>query len=98
MRRPTPDDAIEPTRLTIAPPKDAQFEPVPTFAVSPDGRLLVFVARSQNESYLWLKSRSSTALTKLPGTEGAPTRRNQRTGYRQTRMGTLRAAATQGKE
>ena len=64
----TPD---EPTQFAIAPPDGTRFGPAPEFAVSPDGRLFVVVAESGNETHLWLKSRSSAAVTRLPGTDGA---------------------------
>ena len=67
--RPSAPD--EPTQFTIAPPNGTQFGPTPEFAVSPDGRLFVFVAESGNETHLWLKSRSTAAATRLPGTDDA---------------------------
>jgi Tol biopolymer transport system component/DNA-binding winged helix-turn-helix (wHTH) protein len=63
-----PDEAMQ---FIIAPPTGMQFGPTPEFAVSPDGRLFVYVAESANETHLWLKSRSSTAVTRLPDTSGA---------------------------
>lgn len=66
-----PDGPAEPTLFTIAPPADTQFGPTPEFAVSPDGKLFVFVAVSKGERFLWLKSRSSPTATRVPGTEGA---------------------------
>jgi len=56
------------TRLDIAtPPTD---DPV-SFAVSPDGLRLVFVATSAGTSRLWLRSLVTTTAEPLPGTEGA---------------------------
>jgi serine/threonine protein kinase len=42
-----------------------------SFALSPDGRQIVFVAASENGSRLWLRSLSTTAAQPLAGTEGA---------------------------
>jgi len=56
------------TRLDMAtPPTD---DPL-SFAVSPDGRRLVFVATSAGTSRLWLRSLDATTAEPLPGTEGA---------------------------
>ena len=41
------------------------------FALSPDGRALVFVATTDSQSRLWLRSLDSGSLRPLDGTEGA---------------------------
>jgi hypothetical protein len=42
----------------------------PTLAVSPDGRKVVFVAKSEGPSQLWLRSLDSQAARPIAGTEG----------------------------
>jgi serine/threonine protein kinase/Tol biopolymer transport system component len=56
------------TRVEITTPATDQ----PTsFALSPDGRQLVFVATSDGASRLWLRSLATTTAQPLAGTEGA---------------------------
>ena len=56
------------TRVDIVTPASAQ----PTsFALSPDGRQIVFVASDDKVSRLWLRSLSTTAAQPLAGSEGA---------------------------
>jgi Tol biopolymer transport system component len=56
------------TRLDIVTPATGQ----PTsFALSPDGRQIIFVASDDKASRLWLRSLSTTAAQPLAGTEGA---------------------------
>jgi Tol biopolymer transport system component len=64
--------------LRETPPPEMRVEIVtpatddPTsFALSPDGRQIVFVASSDGASRLWLRSLAATAAQPLPGTEGA---------------------------
>jgi eukaryotic-like serine/threonine-protein kinase len=63
------------SRTSIAIPEDMQLAPVPPagrFALSPDGRRLVFVALTPTgSSILWLRSLDSLTAQPLPGTEGA---------------------------
>ncbi len=56
------------TRVEINTP--ATSDPV-SFALSPDGRQIVFVASSDGASRLWLRSLASTTAQPLAGTEGA---------------------------
>ena len=56
------------TRVEIVTPATDQ----PTsFALSPDGRQIVFVASGNGESRLWLRSLATTTAQALSGTEGA---------------------------
>ena len=56
------------TRVEILTPATVQ----PTsFALSPDGRQIVFVASEEKTSRLWLRSLSTTAAQPLAGTDGA---------------------------
>jgi Tol biopolymer transport system component len=70
-RRFPPAPPVEPTQFTVGPPEGTDFHTPPEFAVSPDGRFLVFAAVADGKSRLWLKSRGSTALTPVTGTDGA---------------------------
>ncbi len=56
------------TRVDIVTP--ATVDPV-SFALSPDGRQIVFVASGDGTSRLWLRSLASTTAQPLSGTEGA---------------------------
>jgi Tol biopolymer transport system component/DNA-binding winged helix-turn-helix (wHTH) protein len=56
------------TRLdVVTPPTSDSF----SFAISPDGRQLAFVANEKDVTQLWLRSFSSAAARSLPGTERA---------------------------
>ena len=67
----TPKPAL-PLQAALLPPKDSSFAAF-SFAVSPDGRKLAFVARtaSGNGNTLWVRSLDSTAAQPLAGTEAA---------------------------
>ena len=66
--RETPPPAPPETRLEIVTPATDQ----PTsFALSPDGRQIVFVASGDGASRLWLRSLATTTAQPLAGTEGA---------------------------
>ena len=67
--RETPPPAPPETRLDIVTP--ATDDPTSSFALSPDGRQIVFVASSDGASRLWLRSLATTTAQPLAGTEGA---------------------------
>ena len=56
------------TRVDIVTPRTDQPE---MFALSPDGRQIVFVASGDGSSRLWLRSLAMTTAQPLTGTEGA---------------------------
>ena len=62
-------------RTSILPPEDASgfsFDPnTGGTAISPDGRLLAFVANVKGKSSLYIRALDSLAARALPGTEGA---------------------------
>ena len=64
----TPPSAPLETRVDIVTP--ATDNPT-SFALSPDGRQIVFVASSDGVSRLWLRSLATTTAQPLAGTEGA---------------------------
>ncbi len=66
--REKPPPAPPETRVDIVTP--ATSEPY-SFALSPDGRQIVFVASGDGVSRLWLRSLASTTAQPLAGTEGA---------------------------
>jgi eukaryotic-like serine/threonine-protein kinase len=66
--RETPSEGAPETRLEIVTPATA--EPA-SFALSPDGRQIVFVASGDGPSRLWLRRLDSTTAQALAGTEGA---------------------------
>ena len=67
--RETPPPAPPETRLEIVTPATDR-RPRP-FALSPDGRQIVFVASGDGASRLWLRSLATTTAQPLAGTEGA---------------------------
>jgi len=66
--RETPTPAPPETRLEIATPATSD---VVSFAVSPDGRQIVFVASGDGGSRLWVRPLDTTAAQPLAGTDGA---------------------------
>jgi len=57
-------------RFTVAAPEGSRLSRLPSPAVSPDGRRLVFVATSSSGTEsLWIRSLDSLTVTQLPGTE-----------------------------
>ena len=66
FRRAAPDPVV--TRLdVVTPPTSDAF----SFALSPDGRQLVFVANGEKGSQLWLRPLDQVRAQALAGTEGA---------------------------
>jgi serine/threonine protein kinase len=71
--------AGEPARFSVYPPEKAVFSgppnitvPVPQFALSPDGRAMVFVANSSGaDPTIWVRSVDQVTARPLPGTEHA---------------------------
>ena len=55
-------------KFPLAPPERASFG---SFAVSPDGRWLAFVAVSGGKDQLWVRALDTLTAQALPGTEGA---------------------------
>jgi eukaryotic-like serine/threonine-protein kinase len=67
FRKPQPPPALQ-NRYQIPLPDKAN---VATFAISPDGRRLVFLASPGSTSQLWIRSLDSLESHPLPDTEGA---------------------------
>jgi eukaryotic-like serine/threonine-protein kinase len=65
-RRPPTDQP--PIQLSLLPPDDSTFG---QFALSPDGRRLVFIANQMGKTVLWVRSLDSLVPHLLPDTEGA---------------------------
>jgi Tol biopolymer transport system component len=71
--------AGEPVRFSVNPPEKTVFSgppnltvPVPQFALSPDGRAMVFVANSSGAGpMIWMRSVDQVTARPLPGTEHA---------------------------
>ncbi|MGA2344706.1 MAG: protein kinase [Candidatus Sulfotelmatobacter sp.] len=71
--------ASDPVRFSVNPPEKAVFSgppnltvPVPQFALSPDGRAMVFVANASGaDPVIWLRSVDQVTARPLPGTEHA---------------------------
>ncbi len=66
--RQTPPPVPPETRLEIVTPPTSLLT---SFALSPDGRQIVFAADSDGASRLWLRPLASTSAQSLAGTEGA---------------------------
>ena len=66
--RETPTAAAPETRLEIATPATSD---VVSFALSPDGRQIAFVASGDGTSRLWVRPLDTTAAQPLAGTDGA---------------------------
>src|SRR5262249_7483384 len=64
----TPPPSLAEMRTEIVTPATA--DPI-SFALSPDGRQIVFVASGDGAARLWLRSLSSTTAQPRAGTEGA---------------------------
>jgi Tol biopolymer transport system component len=65
--RVTPIDAPEVRLQIVTPPTDD----LTAFAMSPDGRQVVFAATTTGKSQLWLRALEAETARPLPGTEGA---------------------------
>jgi eukaryotic-like serine/threonine-protein kinase len=70
---PTPSTAPALTRFIVAAPEGTTFSPSASFlAVSPNGRLLAFLAaRPGEDTRLWVRSLDSLNARELAGTDGA---------------------------
>jgi len=72
-----PRPASDPVRFVINPPANTVFSgmanatvPVPQFAVSPDGRAIVFVASTAGgRAMLWMRPLDDVTAHEMPGTE-----------------------------
>ena len=67
-RSPAPMSTL---RLTLDAPAGTEFVDDNGLAISPDGRLVAFVARSSDGIKLWVRSLSSSTARELPGTDDA---------------------------
>ena len=68
IRGRTESAALPETRLQI--PTPSTTEPY-SFAISPDGRQVVFVASDSGQSLLWVRPLNTVTAARLTGTEGA---------------------------
>ena len=66
---PTPAETAI-TRFIVPPPEKAAFAPQSIVALSPNGRLLAFVATAEGKRFLWVRPLDSLSPRLLPGTEG----------------------------
>ena len=65
-----PETKSQTMRFALAPPEKSSFNE--GFALSPDGKLIVFVARgSSGDTSLWVRPLTSVEARQLPGTDGA---------------------------
>src|SRR5262249_2160061 len=79
LRQPAAPPAAEVVRLSLNPPENTSFTgpsiatvAVPQFALSPNGRSIVFVATAPGaKATLWLRSLQADAAHAIPGTDGA---------------------------
>src|SRR5205085_6390 len=70
---------VEPVQFTIQAPPNTTFTTqtgggtgvTPQIAVSPDGKLIVFVASDTNGTRLWIRPLGNVESRVIPGTEGA---------------------------
>lgn len=70
----TAPSAVPATRLSLALPEGLELFRRPedvSFALSPDGRTIVFAARSDGKRNLYLRSLDAVAVRKIEGTDGA---------------------------
>jgi DNA-binding winged helix-turn-helix (wHTH) protein len=71
LRQPSVETPADPVRFAIALPEDVTVPRGSSFAVSPDGRHLAFVASVKGMTALWLKPMSNAMPVRLDGTDGA---------------------------
>jgi eukaryotic-like serine/threonine-protein kinase len=79
LRPPAASPAAEVVRLSLNPPENTSFTSpstvtigVPQFALSPDGRSIVFIASAAGaKPALWLRSLQAGTARVMPGTDGA---------------------------
>jgi Tol biopolymer transport system component len=69
LRRAPVDERVLKVSVLV-PEKATMIGAVPGMAVSPDGRRLAFIAFSEGQSLLWVRSLDSDLAQALPGTEG----------------------------
>jgi Tol biopolymer transport system component/predicted Ser/Thr protein kinase len=73
FRQPAPPNRV--LRLDISPPEAGRFvglgNTVGGSALSPDGRMVAFVAAVNGKTGLWVRALEETSARLLPGTEGA---------------------------
>ena len=63
---------VDQIQFTIGSPEDSLFAyATPQFAISPNGRQVVFAAPQRGALVLWVRPLSTVAAKPLPGTEGA---------------------------
>jgi Tol biopolymer transport system component len=66
-----PAGDLQPIQFVVTPPQGVAFRPGGGLMnVSPDGRSLVFAARANGQTLLWLRSLDSTTARPLAGTDG----------------------------
>ena len=58
-------------RLSVNPPPGGEFRLENGSAISPDGRLIVYLAHTGDVDRLWLRPLGSLSARELPGTDGA---------------------------
>ena len=63
---------VDPIQFTIGSPDNSLFTgTTPQFAVSPDGRHVVFAASAQSATMLWIRALGTLVAHPMPGTEQA---------------------------
>jgi eukaryotic-like serine/threonine-protein kinase len=62
---------VRPLRVSVNPPPGGEFRLESGSEISPDGRLIVYVAHTGDADRLWLRPLDSLSARELPGTEGA---------------------------
>jgi len=62
---------LHPLRVSVNPPPGGEFRLESGSEMSPDGRLIVYVAHTGDADRLWLRPLDELSARELPGTEGA---------------------------